>query len=78
MPVPLKAGEHEAVADLGGSILTGIDGNPLAVLARQLKIPLHEIEQTQVDATPDNVRLMYAKRLYSQGASSIISFTVVM
>ena len=43
----VKAGALEAVADLGGSILTGIDGNPLAVLARQLQIPLHEIEQTQ-------------------------------
>jgi len=38
----------EAVADMGGSILTGIDGNPLAVLARQLHIPMHEIEQTEV------------------------------
>lgn len=31
------------VADLGGSIITGIDGNPLAVLANQMKIPLHDI-----------------------------------
>ena len=30
-------------ADLGGSILTGIDGNPLAALARQLGAPLHRI-----------------------------------
>lgn len=46
----LKVGGHEAVADLGGSILTGIDGNPLAVLAKQLRIPMHEIEQTQVSS----------------------------
>lgn len=37
-----------AVADLGGSILTGIDGNPLAVLARQLHIPLHAINSEGV------------------------------
>jgi hypothetical protein len=36
------------VADLGGSILTGIDGNPLAVLARQLRIPLHAINSEGV------------------------------
>ncbi len=33
-----------AVADLGGSIITGIDGNPLAVLARQMGIPMHDID----------------------------------
>ncbi|CAL0303791.1 unnamed protein product [Lupinus luteus] len=32
-----------AFVDLGGSIITGIDANPLAVLARQLCIPLHKI-----------------------------------
>lgn len=37
-----------AVADLGGSILTGADGNPLAVLARQLRIPLHAINSEGV------------------------------
>lgn len=36
------------MADLGGSILTGIDGNPLAVLARQLRIPLHHINSEGV------------------------------
>ena len=46
--ISVQAGDHEAVADLGGSILTGIDGNPLAVIAKQLQIPMHEIEQTQV------------------------------
>ncbi|XP_078429674.1 lysine-specific histone demethylase 1 homolog 1-like [Wolffia australiana] len=32
-----------AAADLGGSVLTGINGNPLAVLARQLGFPLHKV-----------------------------------
>ncbi|GFH10950.1 SWIRM domain-containing protein [Haematococcus lacustris] len=31
------------MADLGGAIITGIDGNPLAVLARQLGLPMHRI-----------------------------------
>lgn len=31
------------MADLGGSVITGTDSNPLAVLARQLGIPLHNI-----------------------------------
>ncbi|GFP87059.1 lysine-specific histone demethylase 1 homolog 1 [Phtheirospermum japonicum] len=30
-------------ADLGGSVLTGINGNPLGVLARQLGLPLHKV-----------------------------------
>ena len=34
---------HSAAADLGGSIITGIDGNPLAVLAAQQGIPMHSI-----------------------------------
>lgn len=37
-----------AVADLGGSIITGIHSNPLAVLARQLDIPLHDISSHDV------------------------------
>src|SRR5579875_505113 len=32
----MQGGGHAAVADLGGSIITGIDGNPLAVLAAQV------------------------------------------
>jgi lysine-specific histone demethylase 1 len=32
-----------AAMDLGGSVLTGINANPLAVLARQLAIPLHKV-----------------------------------
>ncbi|XP_065867382.1 lysine-specific histone demethylase 1 homolog 1 [Euphorbia lathyris] len=32
-----------AAADLGGSVLTGINGNPLGVLARQLDLPLHKV-----------------------------------
>ena len=44
----MQAGGLQAVADMGGSILTGIDGNPLAVLAKQLHIPMHDIETLQV------------------------------
>lgn len=33
----------EAAGDLGGSVLTGINGNPLGVLARQLGLPLHKV-----------------------------------
>jgi hypothetical protein len=40
---------HEAVADLGGAVITGVNGNPLAVLARQLDIPLHRIDAEQQD-----------------------------
>ncbi|CAA0831029.1 Lysine-specific histone demethylase 1 homolog 1 [Striga hermonthica] len=39
-------GKDESVvgaADLGGSVLTGINGNPLGVLARQLGLPLHKV-----------------------------------
>lgn len=32
-----------AAADLGGSVLTGINGNPLGVLSRQLGFPLHKV-----------------------------------
>lgn len=41
-------GVSPVVADLGGSILTGIDGNPLAVVAKQLSLPLVHIR----DPTP--------------------------
>lgn len=33
----------QAAADLGGSVLTGINGNPFGVLARQLGFPLHKV-----------------------------------
>lgn len=36
-------GGIEAAADFGGSVLTGINGNPLGVLARQLGLPLHKV-----------------------------------
>ncbi|KAE9448343.1 hypothetical protein C3L33_19756, partial [Rhododendron williamsianum] len=36
-------GGAAAAADLGGSVLTGINGNPLGVLARQLGFPLHKV-----------------------------------
>lgn len=32
-----------AAADLGASVLTGINGNPLGVMARQLGFPLHKV-----------------------------------
>ncbi|CAN1775397.1 Lysine-specific histone demethylase 1 homolog 2 [Linum perenne] len=32
-----------AVADIGGSVITGMHANPLGVLARQLSIPLHKV-----------------------------------
>lgn len=36
-------GKLVAAADLGGSVLTGINGNPFGVLARQLGYPLHKV-----------------------------------
>ncbi len=32
-----------AVADIGGSIITGIDGNPLAVLVKQMGLHMADI-----------------------------------
>ncbi|CAL1352789.1 unnamed protein product [Linum trigynum] len=32
-----------AVADIGGSVITGMHANPLGVLARQLSVPLHKV-----------------------------------
>jgi hypothetical protein len=34
----------EAVADLGGAVITGVNGNPLAVMAKQLDVPMHRID----------------------------------
>ena len=45
----LQGQDHEAAADLGGAVITGVNGNPLAVLARQLGIPMHRIEADQKD-----------------------------
>ena len=39
----LRAGGRQAAAELGGSVITGCDGNPLAVVARQMEVPLHDI-----------------------------------
>lgn len=39
----MKGDAVVAAADLGGSVLTGINGNPLGVLARQLGLPLHKV-----------------------------------
>jgi hypothetical protein len=52
----MQSGDVSAVADLGGSILTGIDGNPLAVLAKQLHIPLHVIDEADVPLYHDDGR----------------------
>ncbi|XP_021713431.1 lysine-specific histone demethylase 1 homolog 1-like [Chenopodium quinoa] len=38
-----EEGSVVGAADLGGSVLTGINGNPLGVLARQLGFPLHKV-----------------------------------
>jgi hypothetical protein len=46
----------QAVGDLGGSILTGIDGNPLAVLCKQLRIPQHNINTSDVKLYMSNGR----------------------
>ena len=40
--------KHSVVADVGGSIVTGIDGNPLSVVVKQLQMPLSHIR----DRTP--------------------------
>jgi hypothetical protein len=45
---PQDEAGRPAIADAGGSIITGIDGNPLAVLAAQLGLPLHNIDSTDV------------------------------
>lgn len=50
----MQKGKVSAVADLGGSILTGIDGNPLAVIAKQLHIPLHVIDEANVPLYQDD------------------------
>lgn len=39
----MNGGGVVAAADLGGSVLTGINGNPFGVLARQLGLPLHKV-----------------------------------
>ncbi|GAB2258852.1 hypothetical protein Droror1_Dr00015012 [Drosera rotundifolia] len=47
-----KKGQYAAV-DLGGTVITGIDGNPLAVLARQLSTPLHKVRNNCPLYKPD-------------------------
>eukprot|EP00899_Mesostigma_viride_P009177 jgi/Mesvir1/18260/Mv09530-RA.2 len=39
----LKGGGLAAAVDLGGSVITGTDGNPLAILAEQLQADMHKI-----------------------------------
>ena len=45
----VQADDCEGVADLGGSVITGVDGNPLAVLASQLNIPMYKIRAEPED-----------------------------
>ena len=65
----LQKGKVSAVADLGGSILTGIDGNPLAVIAKQLHIPLHVIDEANVPLYQDDGQ--QAHTLLDQEVSSL-------
>lgn len=46
-PMP-NGSKKMSLADLGGSILTGIDGNPLAVICKQMRIPLSKIISDKV------------------------------
>ena len=39
----INGDDMEAAADLSGSVLIGINANPLGVLARQLELPLHKV-----------------------------------
>lgn len=39
----VEGGNRTAAADLGGSVLTGTFGNPLAIMARQLSSSLHKV-----------------------------------
>ena len=71
--VYLQSGNVSAVADLGGSILTGIDGNPLAVLAKQLQIPLHVIDEADVPLYQADGR--EANAALDQEASSVLQLT---
>ncbi|KAJ1384318.1 Winged helix-like DNA-binding domain superfamily [Sesbania bispinosa] len=56
----------EAAADFGGSVLTGINGNPLGVLARQLGLPLHKamIEEVKSVDVPLGTALEAFRRVY--------------
>jgi hypothetical protein len=45
----VQADDIAGVADLGGSVVTGVDGNPLAVLASQLGIPMYRIQAEPED-----------------------------
>ncbi|VFQ79882.1 unnamed protein product [Cuscuta campestris] len=55
----LEQNGNNATVDLGGSVITGIDANPLGVLARQLSIPLHKVRDKcplyQPDGAPVDV-----------------------
>jgi len=67
-PPSTSSSAAAVVADVGGSIITGIDGNPLAVLTKQLKIPLAHIRDRapifMPDGTPANDSLDSAVEQY--------------
>jgi lysine-specific histone demethylase 1 len=52
----MEGGGRAVAADLGGSVITGLHGNPLGVLARQLSAPLHKVREKcplyQPDGSP--------------------------
>lgn len=61
MEMGMEMGNIAAEADLGGSVLTGIHGNPLGVLARQLSYSLHKVRDKcplyQPDGQPVNIEV---------------------
>ena len=48
-----KEGAH--VADLGAMVVTGLGGNPLAVLAKQLNLDLMPIKQVLLCCMPETI-----------------------
>eukprot|EP00210_Caulerpa_lentillifera_P000166 g161.t1 len=49
----LKMDTEKVVVELGGSVINGVEGNPLAVLAAQLCLPLHKISREAPLHFPD-------------------------
>jgi len=37
--------KHQFIADLGAMVVTGLGGNPITVLSKQIKMELHKIKQ---------------------------------
>jgi monoamine oxidase len=53
MTPPIPNLSEGVSADLGGSIITGMDGNPLAIIANQLGLPLYRIRSYTPLYLPD-------------------------